>query len=79
MNKWIIGGLVLGGLSKGVQASKVLQVGDKNLATNIIKNEGVKLTLQRIRELTATTTATKLSAFGGKTEALSKILLQNID
>ena len=79
MNKWIIGGLVLGGLSKGIQASKVLQVGDKNLATNIIKNEGVKLTLQRIRELTATTTATKLSAFGGKTEALGKILLQNID
>ena len=79
MNKWIIGGLMLGGLSKGVQASKVLQVGDKTLATNIIKNEAVKLTLQKIRELTSTTTATKLSAFGGKTEAFGKILLQNLD
>jgi len=79
INKWVIGGAVLGGLQKGIQASKVLQVGDKSLATNIIKNEAVKLTLQKIRELTSTTTATKLSAFGGKTEQLSKILLQNID
>jgi hypothetical protein len=79
LNKWVIGGATLGALQKGVQASKVLQVGDKSLATNLIKNEAVKLTLQKIRELTSTTTATKLSAFGGKTEQLSKILLQNID
>ena len=49
LNKWVIGGATLGALQKGVQASKVLQVGDKNLATNLIKNEAVKLTLQKIK------------------------------
>jgi len=79
INKWIIGGATLGALQKGIKASKVLTVGDKNLSTNLLNNEAVKLTLQKLRELTATTTATKLEAFGGKTEQLGKILLQNID
>ena len=79
LNKWIIGGAALGGLQKGVQASKILKVGDKNLATNLIKNEAVKLTLQKLRELTSTTAATKLEAFGGRTEQLGKMLLQNVD
>ena len=79
INKWIIGGATLGALQKGIQASKVLQVGDKKVASNILNNEAVKLTLQKLREITSTTTATKLQAFGGKTEELGKILLQNID
>ena len=79
INKWIIGGATLGALQKGIKASKVLTVGDKNLSTNLLNNEAVKLTLQKLRELTATTTATKLEAFGGKTEQLGRILLQNID
>jgi len=79
LNKWIWGGALLGGLQKGIQASKVLQVGDKTAASNILNNEAVKLTLQNLREITATTTATKLKAFGGKTEELGNILLQNLD
>ena len=79
LNKWVIGGAVLGGLQKGIQASKVLQVGDKTAASSILNNEAVKLTLQNLREITATTTATKLKAFGGKTEELGNLLLQNLD
>ena len=79
INKWIIGGATLGALQKGIKASKILSVGDKSISSNILNNEAVKLTLQKLRELTATTTATKLEAFGGKTEQLGKILLQNID
>ena len=79
LNKWLIGGALLGGAQKGINASKILQVGDKKLATNILNNEAVKLTLQKLRVYTSTTSATKLAAFGGKTEQLGNLLLQNID
>jgi GH24 family phage-related lysozyme (muramidase) len=79
LNNWIIGGAILGGLQKGINASKVLQVGDKTLASNILNNEAVKLTLQKLRQYTATTTATKLAAFGGKTAEFGGMLLQNLD
>ena len=79
LNKWVAGGATLGALQKGVQASKVLQVCEKQKQQQIIiKNEAVKLTLQKIRELTSTTTATKLSAFGGKTEKLSKFYYKTL-
>jgi len=79
LNKWIYGGALLGTIQKGIKASKVLTVGDKTAATNILNNEAVKLTLQKLRVYTATTTATKLKAFGGKTEQLGNMLLQNLD
>jgi len=79
LNRWIYGGALLGTIQKGIKASKVLTVGDKTKATNILNNEAVKLTLQKLRVYTATTTATKLKAFGGKTEQLGNMLLQNLD
>jgi len=79
LNKWIYGGALLGTIQKGIKASKVLTVGDKTAASNILNNEAVKLTLQKLRQYTATTTATKLKAFGGKTEQLGNMLLQNLD
>ena len=79
LDKWIYGGAVFGGLQKGIKASKILSVGDKNVATNILNNEAVKLSLQKLREITSTTAATKLEAFGGKTEQLGKMLLQSLD
>tara|TARA_E500000318_G_scaffold25330_1_gene25334 strand:- start:238 stop:4473 length:4236 start_codon:yes stop_codon:yes gene_type:complete len=79
LNKWIIGGATLGAIQKGIQASKVLQVGEKKTVSNIINNEAVKLTLQKLRALTATTTSSKLKAYGGETEKIANLLLEGID
>ena len=79
LNKWIIGGATLGAIQKGIQASKVLQVGEKKTVSNIINNEAVKLTLQKLRALTATTTSSKLKAYGGETEKIGNLLLEGID
>ena len=79
LNKWIIGGATLGAIQKGIQASKVLQVGEKKTVSNIINNEAVKLTLQKLRALTATTSSSKLKAYGGETEKIGNLLLEGID
>ena len=80
LNNWIKAGAALGGLNKLVQRSgKVFATGERNILDKIIFNQATKLSFQKVRELTSTTAATKLKAFGGDTEKIGMKLFQNLD
>ena len=76
---WVLAGAILGGTQKAIQSSKKFSLGDKKLYGKLIDNHAVRFTLQKLREVTAGTLSTKLNAFGGTTEKISKLLLRTID
>ena len=76
---WFLVGATVGATQKYVQASKKFKLGDKNKILGIIDSETTKYTLQQIRALTASTSSTKLEAYGGATEQVGKLLLETID
>ena len=45
----------------------------------MLYTDAVKLAFQKVRELTSTTTSSKLAAIGGETEKIGLQLLENID
>jgi len=80
LNNWMMAGAALGGLNKLVQRSgTVFATGEKNLLENIIYNNATRNVFQKVRELTATTTSTKLKALGGETEKIGTKLFQELD
>ena len=76
---WFTAGAVMGATQKYIQGSKKFVLGDKNKILGIIDSEATKYTLQEIRALTASTSSTKLEAYGGATEQVGKLLLETID
>ena len=80
LNNWMLAGASLGALNKMIQRSgTVFATGEKNLLENIIYNNATKNAFQKVRELTATTTSTKLKAIGGETEKIGMKLFQELD
>jgi SAM-dependent methyltransferase len=61
------------------RSGTVFATGEKNLLENIIYNNATKQAFQKVRELTATTTSTKLKAIGGETEKIGMKLFQELD
>ena len=79
LKTWMAVGATLGGTQKIIQASKSFSSYDKKLTNNIINNQLTNFAFQWVRKNLATTTSTKLSAYGGPTELISKKLFQTID
>jgi 2-polyprenyl-3-methyl-5-hydroxy-6-metoxy-1,4-benzoquinol methylase len=80
LNNWMMSGAALGGLNKLIQRSgKVFSTGEKNFLEGVIFNNATRTIFQKARELTATTTLTKLKAFGGGSEKIGMKLFQEID
>jgi len=80
LNNWMLAGASLGALNKLIQRSgTVFATGEKNFLENIIYNNATKNAFQKVRELTATTTSTKLKAIGGETEKIGMKLFQELD
>ncbi len=79
LNNWMLVGASLGGISKGIQASKTLPGQSKNMIQRLLYQDATKFTFQKVRELTSTTTSTKLAAIGGETEKIGLQLLEGID
>ncbi len=80
LNNWMLAGATLGGMNKLIQKSgKVFANNEKGFLKNIIYNEATRLSFQKVRELTATTTSTKLKAIGGETEKIGMKLFQELD
>ncbi len=80
LNNWMITGASLGALNKLVQRSgTVFATGEKNFLESIIFSNATKNAFQKVRELTATTTSTKLKAIGGETEKIGMKLFQELD
>ena len=72
-------GMTMGATIKAVGASKVLDLAQKNKIAGFIWKDNQKLWMQKLREWTAGTLATKLEAFGGHTKAFGFSLMENID
>ena len=80
LNNWMLTGASLGALNKLIQRSgTVFATGEKNFLENLIYNNATKNAFQKVRELTATTTSSKLKAIGGETEKIGMKLFQEID
>ena len=79
LSNWMLVGATLGGVQKGIQASKILPGQSKNLLQRILYQDATKYTFQKVRELTSTTTSSKLASIGGDTEAIGLQLLEGID
>ena len=72
-------GMTMGATIKAVGASKVLDLAQKNKIVGYVWKDNQKLWMQKLREWTAGTLATKLEAFGGHTKAFGFSLMENID
>ena len=72
-------GMTMGATIKAVGASKVLDLAQKNKILGYVWKDNQKLWMQKLREWTAGTLATKLEAFGGHTKAFGISLMENID
>ena len=79
LNNWMLVGASLGGISKGIQASKIVPGQSKNMIQKLLYQDATKFSFQKVRELTSTTTSSKLAAIGGETEKIGLQLLEGID
>jgi len=79
LNRWMLVGASLGGIQKGIQASKIIPGQSKNLIQNLLYRDATAISFQKVRELTSTTTSSKLAAIGGNTEKIGLQLLEGID
>ena len=77
---WMLAGAAFGLSLKAVGNSLYkIPLQQKDAYGKIIKNTATRFTLQKIRELTAGTLATKLNSFGGTTQKIGRLLLRQID
>ena len=77
---WMLAGAAFGYSMKAVGNSLYkMPLQQRDAYGKIIQNTATRFTLQKIRELTAGTLATKLNAFGGTTQKIGKLLLRQID
>ena len=79
LNTWMLIGASLGATHKLVQASKILPGQSKNMIQRLLYRDGTKIAFQKVRELTSTTTSSKLASIGGETEKIGLQLLETID
>ena len=79
LNKWMMLGATLALTHKGIQASKIIPGQSKSMIQNLLYRDATKFSFQKVRELTSTTTSSKLAAIGGETEKIGLQLLENID
>jgi len=79
LNRWMLVGATLGLTHKGIQASKIIPGQSKSMIQNLLYRDATKFSFQKVRELTSTTTSSKLAAIGGETEKIGLQLLENID
>jgi len=76
---WVAAGSALGFAQKSIQNSKAIPLGDKKKYLKFIDSHAVQFTFQKLRELTAGTTVTKLASFGGASEKIGRLLLRQVD
>jgi len=76
---WTIAGALLGSGQKAIQKSIKIPLGQKDVYNKVIGNHAVRFTMQKLRELTAGTVATKLNSFGGTTQKISRLLFRQVD
>ena len=79
LSNWMLVGATLGGIQKSIQASKILPGQSKNMIQRLLYQDATKFSFQKARELTSTTTSSKLAAIGGDTELIGMQLLEGID
>ena len=79
LSNWFLTGATLGAVHKGIMASKILPGQSKNMIQRLLYQDATKMAFQKVRELTSTTTSSKLRAIGGDTEKIGLQLLENID
>ena len=79
LNKWMLIGASLGATHKLVQASKILPGQSKSMLQRLLYRDATKIAFQKVRELTSTTTSSKLASIGGETEKIGLQLLETID
>ena len=79
LSNWFLTGATLGAIQKGIQASKILPGQSKNMLQRLLYTDARQVAFQKVRELTSTTTSSKLAAIGGETEKIGLQLLENID
>ena len=76
---WVGAGSALGFAQKSIQNSKAIPLGDKKKYLKFIDSHAVQFTFQKLREITAGTTVTKLASFGGASEKIGRLLLRQVD
>ena len=79
LGTWMASGAVFGASLRAIAKSKAIPLAQKDIYGKIIKNTGTKFILQKVREWTAGTLATKLDSFGGTTQKIGKLLFRGID
>ena len=75
LSNWFLTGATLGAVHKGIMASKILPGQSKNMIQRLLYQDATKMAFQKVRELTSTTTSSKLRAIGGDTEKIGLQLL----
>ena len=77
---WFAAGAMAGQMQKMIQkSSKFGTKLDKGRILGIIDREWTQLQLQKIRDWTSGTSATKLASYGGATEQVGKMLFREVD
>ena len=79
LNRWMLVGATIGLTHKGIQASRIIPGQSKSMIQNLLYKDATKFSFQKVRELTSTTTSSKLAAIGGETEKIGLQLLEGID
>jgi uncharacterized FlgJ-related protein len=77
---WAAAGAFAGQMQKMIQRSaKFGTQAEKGKILGLIDREMTQLTMQKVRSLLASTSATKLNSYGGATEKISRMLLRDVD
>ena len=77
---WFAAGAMAGQMQKMIQkSSKFGTKLDKGRILGVIDREWTQLQLQKIRDWTSGTSATKLASYGGATEQVGKMLFREVD
>jgi uncharacterized FlgJ-related protein len=77
---WAATGAMVGQMQKLVQrSSKFGTKLEQGKILGLLDREMVQLTMQKVRDLTSGTSASKLNSYGGATEKISKMLFREVD
>ena len=76
---WVSAGVAFGAAQKGIQTSKKLTIGQKDIINGWLISDATKFTLQKTRDLLAGTTFTKLASYGGPLEKFSRLMMRGVD
>ena len=76
---WVGTGVAFGAAQKGIQSSKVLTLGQKDVINGWLISDATKFTLQKTRDILAGTTFSKLASYGGPLEKFAKFMMRGVD